>query len=543
MNSIPFQHFGPMFDCSRNAVLTLNSIKTLMDICKDLGYSSFLLYTEDTYEVLDNPYFGYGRGRYSIEEMREIDRYASEKGLEFIPCIQTLGHLTCIFKWVPYSKLLDCHNILMPGEDGTYKLIDDMFRTLSQCVTTKNINIGLDEAHMVGRGKYYDKHGDCDHTRLLVDHVKRVAEIAKKYDFKLSMWSDMFFRIATGDNYYDPNVTVSDELKAMIPDNVDLIYWDYYSADPTHYTQMIQAHEKIKQGSWFAGVLGACRGFSPCNGSSIKNTKAALTACRAENVKDVFMTSWGDDGGECSRFSFLPSLMYASEIANGNEDISDIKKKFEQYFDISWDGFMLLDLLNADVRTNTSKYLLYNDLFFGLLDTKISKDIGEQYGKLAEKLDAYRTHKKFGYLFDTAYALCRALEIKANLGQKTREIYKSRNKEALSTLVPIYKELCERIRTFYEAFRTQWFTENKPFGFDVQDIRIGGLITRCEHCTRMLIQYLDGEIDKIDELEETLLDYSGEGEVSAVNDRMSLDYKQVVTPNVLIEPNAVFSCL
>ncbi len=543
MSSITFKRFGPMFDCSRNAVLTVSTVKQLVDICADLGYKSFLLYTEDTYEVLDNPYFGYGRGRYSCEELREIDRYTKEKGLEFIPCIQTLGHLTCIFKWAVYDKLRDCHNILMPGEEGTYKLIDDMFRTLSQCISTKTVNIGLDEAHMVGRGRYYDLHGDVDRTRLLVEHVARVAEIADKYGFRICMWSDMFFRIASGGNYYDSNVTVSDELKAMIPDNVDLIYWDYYSASVSHYVDMMKAHDKIKSGSWFAGVLGACRGFSPCNGSSIKNTKAAIESCIQEKVENVFLTSWGDDGGECSRFSFLPSLLFASETAKGNGDMNDVKKKFEEYFGISWDGFMLLDLLNGDVRTNASKYLLYNDPFFGLVDTKISDGIGEQYGELIEKLNAYRTNPRFGYLFDTAYALCRVLEIKANLGQKTRAVYQSRDREALSQLVPVYKELSLRLRAFYEAFRAQWFKENKPFGFDVQDIRLGGLMTRVEHCTYMLTQYLNGEIEKIDELEETLLDYSGEGENRVINDRMSLDYRYMITPNVLVEPNAVFSCL
>ena len=543
MQTIPFQTFGPMFDCSRNAVLTLDAVKQLADICADFGYKSFLLYTEDTYEVLDNPYFGYGRGRYSCEELREIDRYTKEKGLEFIPCIQTLGHLTCIFKWAVYKKLQDCHNILMPGEEGTYQLIEDIFRTLSQCITTRTVNIGLDEAHMVGRGRYYDLHGDVDHTKLLVQHVARVAEIASKYGFRVCMWSDMFFRIASGGDYYNSNITVSEELKRMIPDNVDLIYWDYYSDEVSHYTAMMKAHDKIKPGSWFAGVLGSCRGFSPCNGVSIKNTKAAIESCLQENVSNVFLTSWGDDGGECSRFAFLPSLLFAAETAKGNGDIEAIQKKFEEYFGIPWEGFMLLDLLNGDARTNASKYLLYNDPFFGLLDTRISEDRGAQYGALVEKLEAYRTHPRFGYLFDTARELCHVLEIKANLGQKTRAVYQSHDKEALSQLVPIYQELSVRLKRFYKVFRTQWFQENKPFGFDVQDIRLGGLMTRVEHCTEMLTQYLNGEIEKIDELEERLLDYNGEGEKRVIDDNMAIDYKYMVTPNVLVEPNAVFSCL
>ena len=35
-----------------------------------------MLYTEDTYEVDNEPYFGYMRGRYSADELRELDDYA-----------------------------------------------------------------------------------------------------------------------------------------------------------------------------------------------------------------------------------------------------------------------------------------------------------------------------------------------------------------------------------------------------------------------------------------------------------------------------------
>ena len=56
-------------------------------------------------------------------------------------------------------------------------------------------------------------------------------------------------------------------------------------------------------------------------------------------------------------------------------------------------------------------------------------------------------------------------------------------------------------------------------------------------------EIFNGEIEKIDELEERLLDYNGEGEKRVIDDNMAIDYKYMVTPNVLVEPNAVFSCL
>lgn len=93
-----FNRLGVMLDCSRNAVMSVPTLKEWMDIMADLGYNTLMLYTEDTYEVDNQPYFGYLRGKYSQQELREIDSYASEKGIEFIPAIQTLAHLNSIFR-------------------------------------------------------------------------------------------------------------------------------------------------------------------------------------------------------------------------------------------------------------------------------------------------------------------------------------------------------------------------------------------------------------------------------------------------------------
>ena len=95
-NSTPFRTFGTMLDCSRNAVPNLHTLKKWVDLTASLGYNTLLLYTEDTYEVPDEPYFGYMRGRYTQAELRELDAYAKERGMTIMPCIQTLAHLYAI---------------------------------------------------------------------------------------------------------------------------------------------------------------------------------------------------------------------------------------------------------------------------------------------------------------------------------------------------------------------------------------------------------------------------------------------------------------
>ena len=82
-----------MVDCSRGAVPKVETLKKLVDILSSFGYNYLMLYTEDIYEIEGEPYFGYMRGKYSKEEIKEIDNYCIEKGIELRACIQTLAHL------------------------------------------------------------------------------------------------------------------------------------------------------------------------------------------------------------------------------------------------------------------------------------------------------------------------------------------------------------------------------------------------------------------------------------------------------------------
>lgn len=65
-----------MVDCSRNGVLLLQKVYFLLNHMALMGLNMLQLYTEDTYEVVDEPLFGYLRGRYSARELSLIDDYA-----------------------------------------------------------------------------------------------------------------------------------------------------------------------------------------------------------------------------------------------------------------------------------------------------------------------------------------------------------------------------------------------------------------------------------------------------------------------------------
>ena len=200
-----FKTFGTMLDCSRNAVMTVESVKRWIDLTAKLGCNTLHLYMEDTYEVDGQPYFGHLRGRYSKAELKQIDAYAAAHGMQVIPCIQTLAHVNALFHWPVYREIHDAADILLTGDERTYALVDGMFRTLRECLRTNIVNIGMDEADLLGLGKYLTLHGYRDRFSILMEHLRRVSEMAKKYGFELLMWGDMFFRLAGGDYFTNFN--------------------------------------------------------------------------------------------------------------------------------------------------------------------------------------------------------------------------------------------------------------------------------------------------------------------------------------------------
>ncbi len=507
-----YEMFTLMLDCSRNAVLSLPSLKRLIDLLEKMGYDSLMLYTEDTYEVDGEPYFGYLRGRYTSSELKEICEYGKAHNVELIPCIQTLAHLDCIFKHEAYAGINDTNDILLVDEPRTYELIENMFASLEKSFISRKVHLGMDEAHMLGLGKFKDKHGVENRVDIFVRHLKRVYEIAIKHGFEPMMWSDMFFRLASGGEYYDLDAKLDLAKLAGMPP-VKQVYWDYYHKDKATYERMIDLHREINDDVIFAGGVWTWAGFAPLLTYAEQVSAPALEACREKGVKKVIVTAWGDDGAECSIFSALTSLFYIREYALGIEDKKKIEEDFKAMFGCEWSDFKLLEKPNAlsharkdgSLLVNPSKYFLYNDPLLGLFDSRVNLDDEELYANCAKELEeASKRVGEFGYLFANLSSLCSLLSVKLGLGAKLREAYQNKDKEALSSILPLIDECIFRLDAFSLEFRSYWRKERKPQGLEVVQARNGALKERLCEAKRAVVAYLS-EGEAIPELEEKIL--------------------------------------
>jgi hypothetical protein len=335
----------------------------------------------------------------------------------------------------------------------------------------------------------------------------------------------MFFRMTNpGHEYYDYTSPFPAGLKKGIDPDTQLVYWDYYHTQASDYRKMIARHRELGKEPVVGSGIWTWTRLWYDHRTTMETALPCIDVCRQEKIAELFFTMWGDDGAECSHFSQLPALFYIAEYAKGNNDEEKIKAKFKSFVGIDFDEFMNIDCPNDVVPylgrpKNPSKYMMYADYFNDFLDYTIQEGAGERYVAFARQLHATaKKSRRYGYVFDTAAKLCDVMAIKYELGLRTRRAYEAGDRETLEALAKNEYVKVERlIRIYGKAFEKQWFLDNKPHGFDVQDHRIGALLYRTDACRRRILDYVNGKIDRIEELEEALLPFKGERQSFSLN--------------------------
>lgn len=507
-----FEMNGIMVDVSRNAVLKVKSIKKLLEKMAVMGLDTMMLYTEDTYEVPGRPYFGYMRGRYSFNELKNCDDYADMLGIELVPCIQTLGHLEQALKWNYASNIKDTSDILLEGCEETYIFIEEMIKAASAPFRSKKIHLGMDEAHSLGLGRYLDKNGYSKRFDIMSRHINKVKKITDKYQLEPMIWSDMYFRLGSKTGaYYDLASEIPAEIIDEIPNNLNLVYWDYYHNEENMYAEFLRKHKAMSENTIFAGGIWTWNGVAVNYDKSFVTTNAGLSACKKEGIKKVFATLWGDNGAETNVFAALLGLQLFAEHGY-SKDISmeKLRERFEFCTKGKYDAFMALSCadtlpeLKSDIA-NPSKYLLWQDILIGLFDKHVEGlDLKTYYSNAEEIILRHaEDNEEWRFLFNMTAKLCSALRIKSTLGAEIKKIYDSKDVEALKVISQnTLPELYSKINDLRLSHREQWFYTYKPFGWEVIDIRYGGLLARVNTAIDRLNQYVMGDIDIIEELEE-----------------------------------------
>lgn len=108
------------------------------------------------------------------------------------------------------------------------------------------------------------------------------------------------------------------------------------------------------------------------------------------------------------------------------------------------------------------------------------------------------------------------LSKKGDIGVELKAAYDAGNREELQEIArQVIPEVTGRVKELHAAHRRQWLSLNKPFGWEVIDIRYGGLLQRLDTARLRIEEYVRGDLEAIDELEQKRLYFSPNVEESS----------------------------
>ena len=501
-------------DVSRNGVYTLDSLKRYIVNSAALGFTHISLYMEDVYELEGYPRFGYMRGRYTKEELKEFNNFAEQFGMQIMVCVQSLGHMSQYLQWGEggISDTLDC---LLVDEPKTYEFLEKAYATMRECFPkAEYMFVCLDEAHDLGTGAFLARNGYEKRSSIFLRHASRVFELCKKYNFKAVMDADMFYRNASKRGwYFDPDVVTSKEMTKDLPEDMILSYWDYYKTDKEKFLHFLKGHQDLGHPLILGSAIWTWEGFVEDTVFTNATAPYFLQAALEKGEKFFMVSMFGDRGNECNYMHSIGSLPIFSEYCYRGLDCTDedifsvseflTKMPYQHKFEIS--------RVHCDLH-NDSFYSAKNvcgDIFYNFVNTphdyqKVLAEVSSAEQKTAEYMDLHDRHYDY---YKYSHYLARVTRQKIELIHKVRPAYKNGDKEYLQLVVnEKLPELLKDMDIFIAEFKKDWFRDKKPQGIETVLLRLASAREQAKLRLEQLTAYLDGTLKTIAELNEELIE-------------------------------------
>lgn len=516
--TFPFDRLGFIVCAAHGKVFTVAHIKKWLRRLAMLGFNQMVLYADDTFEVEGEPFFGYLRGRYSADEIRAIDDYASRLGVELVPAIQTLGHLSQLTQWPAYRNVQDTRSVVLVDEPRTYELIDKMIAFWKTNTHCSRIHLGMDEAHDMGRGVYMDRHGYRPAFDIFNRHLGRVVDICRRHSLAPMMWSDMYFRMGSPSkqDYYDPATVIPPDVGAAIPGDARLVYWDYYHEDKSFYVDWIARHRALHAEPVVASAIWTWSSLWHHADMTARAATQCIAACIETGVRELMLTTWGDDGSCCDFDSALLGFASCAEQAFAHDSFNELllAKRFEALMGTSYDSHKTAAQI-SDTRLSTLCILWDNPLYHAYLhnarllpDCDLAKE-AQRLDDVCKRLADSPLDASAGDLWH-ARLIAQYLAVRLRFAVSLFSAWAGKDRRRLEELAQDSLDIAGATDGLANSFRSNWMACAKPFGLEVIQMRLAAISQGFRELSRRLQEYLEGTVSTLEELDANLHPPRGE---------------------------------
>ncbi len=285
---------GVLLDISRDKVPTMDTLRGIVDLLADLKFNRLELYTEHTFAYRAHPGVWADASPITPEEVRTLDGWCIERGVELVPNQNSFGHMERWLKHPRYAPLAEAPegsippwggprrgpSTLDPANPASFELVRGLYDELLPCFTSRTINVNCDETWELGQGRNRARCEAAGRGRVYLEYLLKIHGDVRARGFAMQAWGDI--------------VHQHPELIPELPRDLAMLEWGYEAA-----------HDFNGRCGRFAtaGVpFLVCPGTSTWNSiagrwtNALGNLAAAARAGLAQGAEGYIVTDWGDGG-------------------------------------------------------------------------------------------------------------------------------------------------------------------------------------------------------------------------------------------------------
>lgn len=272
--NLPLRIF--MDDISRGAVPTMAQVKRQIRDLAELKYNAMMFYVEDVIRVESHPDFAPTDGHFTLDDVREIGRYAASYGIDLIGNFQSFGHFEHILAHERYQDLGDTETMISTTDPRARKFMKEVLGELCEAFPSCYFNVNCDETWDIGNGRSRERVEVVGKERFYADHIRFLHDILRRHGKTMMMWADMVLK-------YPKTLD-------MLPKDIVLLTWNYDARDDfSGWIRPLQGHRLL-----------VCPGVHS-SGRMVPEMRAAegnrrfIAQGYEEGAEGALLTSW-DEG-------------------------------------------------------------------------------------------------------------------------------------------------------------------------------------------------------------------------------------------------------
>ena len=303
---------GFMLDVSRDRIPTMRSLFELVDTLAQLKFNHLQLYTEHTFAYADHETVWRGWSPLTGDEIRRLDAYARERGIELAANQNCFGHLASWLRHPEYAHLAETHGdwvfdvwprsgpfSLCPTDPASERFVRGLLRELLPHFSSNLVNIGCDETYDIAYGRSKDEVERRGRAAVYLEFVQKICAITRELGKRPMFWADIALS--------------HPEAIADIPQDLISLAWGYEHDSPFD--------------RWCRALTAAGREVWVCPGTSSWRSITGRTSERAANITNAaahgaaagatgfLLCDWGDTGHHQQWPITLIALGQAAEAA------------------------------------------------------------------------------------------------------------------------------------------------------------------------------------------------------------------------------------